>query len=60
VAGVTVTTSATSVFEDRSPLAVRRFRVSDLAIGDFVSVRGTAGRSGDGFSAEVLVRDSPE
>lgn len=59
VAGVNVTTSTTTQFEDKSNAQQRPFRLADLRTGDFVEVRGNE-RQGGGLDAFILERDDPE
>lgn len=59
VAGVNVTTSITTQFEDKSNAQQRPFRLADLRTGDFVEVRGNE-RQGGGLDAFILERDDPE
>jgi len=56
---VTITTSATTEFEDDSSQKLRPFRLSDLRTGDYVEVRGAAGQTG-GLEAKVLMRETPD
>jgi hypothetical protein len=60
VLGITVQTSATTRFEDKSDAQVRPFDVSNLRVGDFVEVRGSAGSVPDSIAAERVEREDPE
>ena len=60
VLGITVQTSATTRFEDKSDAQVRPFDVRNLRVGDFVEVRGSAGSVPDSIAAERLEREDPE
>lgn len=57
VMGVNVTTSASTVFEDKSNQHVRGFTLSNVAVGDYVEVDGSAGASGP-LSASVVQRQN--
>jgi hypothetical protein len=60
ILGVTVTTNASTAFDDKSSLHIRQFRLSDVRTGDYVEVRGTPAASGGGLVAALLERDNPE
>lgn len=59
VAGVSVTTSAATQYEDQSNLRTRPFGFADLRTGDFVEVRGNEAQGG-GLDAVILERDDPD
>jgi hypothetical protein len=58
VLGTTVTTNATTEFQDDSSLKQRPVRFSDLRTGDYIEARGTAAQTG-GLLAKVVVRQPP-
>lgn len=55
-AGVTVSVSAGTRFEDQSDAELRPFRLANINVGDYVDVRGTPG-TGASLSAALLERD---
>lgn len=56
IAGVTVTTNARSIWEDRAGTALRTFAFDDLRTGDWVEVRGTVGAADRTATALVVER----
>lgn len=58
VAGITVTTNARSLWDDRAGTALRTFGFDDLRTGDWVEVRGTVGASDRTATALVVERRS--
>ncbi len=59
VLGVSISTSASTVLNDKSSQHVRQFRLADLRAGDYVEIHGTEGQVGM-LSAAVLERDNTE
>lgn len=59
IAGVTITTSAATQFEDKLDPPVRPLHLADLRTGDFVEVRGSEPQGG-GLAAQIIERDDPE
>lgn len=60
-ADLLVKTDSGTQFEDNSDLALERFSVSDINIGDFLEIRGAADPSNSsGLIASRLERDDPE
>jgi Domain of unknown function (DUF5666) len=60
ILGVTVTTRSTTEFQDKSVKPPPRlFNLSNVQVGDYVEVRGTASASA-GLEAKVLVREKPD
>ncbi|MGD9598040.1 MAG: DUF5666 domain-containing protein [Steroidobacteraceae bacterium] len=59
VAGVGITTSAATQYEDKSALARQPLRLSDLRTGDYVEVRGTEPQGG-GLAAAIIEREDPD
>jgi len=56
VLGVTVTTNATTEFQDDSSLQLRSFGFRDLRTGDYIEARGTSAPAA-GLLAAVVVRE---
>lgn len=56
VAGITVTTNARTLWDDRAGTALRTFEFGELRTGDWVEVRGTAGTSDRTATAVVVER----
>ncbi len=59
VLGVTVTTTSSTVFNDKSDQKLKSFKLSDIRTGDYVEVRGTAG-SGTALTATVVERQKAD
>jgi hypothetical protein len=57
ILGVSITTSTSTVFDDKSNQHVRMFRLSDVQVGDYVEVSGAWGTSGP-LSASVVQRQN--
>jgi hypothetical protein len=60
VLGLTVATSADTVFEDRSSENARVFRLGDLRAGDYVEVRASPDASSGALDAVLVVRGESE
>ncbi|MDB6160684.1 MAG: hypothetical protein JWO04_4390 [Gammaproteobacteria bacterium] len=59
VMGVNITTSASTVLDDKSSQHVKLFRLTDLHAGDYVEIHGSEGQTGT-LSASTLERDNAE
>jgi hypothetical protein len=60
VLGVTVSTNASTAFEDRSRERKRQFKFADLRAGDYVEVRGTEGGAAATVIATLIERNDAE
>ncbi len=56
VAGVTVTVTATTRYEDQTGVAGQTFGLDDISVGDYVEVRGAPG-AGATLTAVIVERD---
>jgi hypothetical protein len=56
IAGVTVTVTATTRFEDQTGAAGQGFGLDDISVGNYVEVRGDPG-TGAALTAVILERD---
>jgi hypothetical protein len=54
--GVTITTNATTSFEDKSSAQVRSFRLADVRTGDYLEVRGFRGATANSMTATRVER----
>jgi hypothetical protein len=59
IAGVTLTTSLRTRWDDQSSLGLKVFGIANLAIGDWVEVRGVSGGSLSGTARVVERRAAP-
>ena len=59
VLGVSVTTNASTSFEDKSSQKVKLFSLADVRTGDYVEVRGVPG-SNNSLVATLVQRNKPE
>ncbi len=60
VLGITIQTDASTRFEDKTDAQLRPFNVSDLRVGDFVEVRGSAGSTPNSIAASRVEREDDE
>ena len=59
--GITFTTDTLTRFEDKSDLDVTPFAVSDIAVGDYLEIRGAEFPAGSGqVLTTILERDDPD
>jgi len=60
VLGIRIETSVATRFEDKTDAKLRPFNVSELRVGDFVEVRGSAGSMPDSVAAARVEREDDE
>lgn len=60
VLGIRIETSAATRFEDKTDAKLRPFNVSELRVGDFVEVRGSAGSMPNSIAATRVEREDDE